>query len=1370
MILAALGTVLAAPVVRGILVKELEERTDADVTIEDLSLSWAGRVRIAGVGIVERSGQPLASLGEARLAVRPLGLLTGNYRADLELRELELHLRRDADGTWNLARVLGQTPGEEEEDTDEEPDERSEAPRIEASVDISGGRVVMHTPEGDTELVDIEASARIESLERPAPVHLAFEVRGPEGSAGRVLLDGTITAATDGKLGPASLAGDARLELQALDLGRMAPALEELAPVEELAGHLEGHAALQLGRGLDLSGSTDIVLRDLALRGPREGAAPVRVQEIHWRGQATQASDGSGTQELELLADDFLELSYRGTSRLTPDGTGQVTGALTLAASVARLAEISSAWAPLRENVELEGRISQRIELSAELRERQPTSVQVVSQGGIEDLGARDAAGRRLDLGELASVDLLLDARADLARGDLLIAELLARAGPVALQGTLDASGLRGGSSPGELVIRQGNFSLEADLGRLRTALENLVDLGQTRLGGSLSARAEIGGRGGALDLSGQVAARDLVLTDLTLGGLTGELQGARAADRSVTGSAGFRIEGLAWATGDEEGALEIRELGLELAVQQDASGQGTHRAEIRTDDGAFQLDVQASSRFPDGALGDGPGELTADIVLAVQLARLAEWARPWAAVRQGLEGAVEGKGRVNATCQRGQLAAARAELELSLADLALRDANGERRPIGELSRLTAALDAGLDRARGTLDLESLAIAAGSLQVRGSGHILGLPPGSGEERPLPEIRDTHLELDADLARLGADLGQLVDLGGLALSGGPVHAELSLETEELALQARGEVRVPELTLQHPDRPPMSQRELALDFDLGFEPLARSLECRALRVSSQTAALEVSGSLRELAEPERARADLELAISGELEGVLGDLGLATPGRTTSGALEVALQLEGDQGAFQLTADSSIERFQLELAPASDGEQPLRIEDPRIALSLAGRVQLERLDVDLSSLRLESSLAHGGAKGRFENLRALLEPEPAAVARVTGVTGEIAYVPERVGAVLGPWLPGKLSGGGEKRVSFRLDGPLGKLDLPTLLATASGRADVELGRFSRPDVELGGAVAVEVLDGRTVVRGDLEANGGTLEVDGALDLSGSEPEETPRSTLHLGARELRANPELSPLLSLVHPAFAATKLTNGELDGLLDLSLDLSYDAPLSVEALQGGWAALPKQPINGSGRFELRSARLANSPLLELLEGFGVDVGALDIPPIDLTIRKGRVSYPRPWVWTLSGVETTFAGSVGLDQTLDMTCSVPISGMLIERFDFLGPLEGETIEIPLRGTVTSPQLETQELFRDLALKAAKKGLGSRIGLGGDGEAENDPAKILSRADQLWDGGKKSEAAALYARLRDDFKLSLTYVLNKDRIKERSRYKPQ
>jgi hypothetical protein len=440
---------------------------------------------------------------------------------------------------------------------------------------------------------------------------------------------------------------------------------------------------------------------------------------------------------------------------------------------------------------------------------------------------------------------------------------------------------------------------------------------------------------------------------------------------------------------------------------------------------------------------------------------------------------------------------------------------------------------------------------------------------------------------------------------------------------------------------------------------------------------------------------------------------------------------------------------------------------IEEPRVTLDGAARVTLANLDVELSRLTLESGHTRGGAEGRIENLRALAPGgNDAGEVRFVGLKGQLAYIPDRLGAVLAPLLPGKLSGAEEQRANFTLDGHARDLDLMALLASSQARVDLGIGRFERPEGQLDGALVMETKDERLFVRGDLGANGGSLQLDGELDLA--QDSETPRSKLSLKAKGVRANAKMAPWLARLHPAFGASQLAQGSLDGLITLGLDLSYDAPLPPSALAAGWEALPKEPISGTGRIEIASLGLKGSPFLELLARFGVDAGkTLDVRPIDFTIEKGRVTYAKPWTWSFAGAETTFTGSLGLDESLDLAWNVPISDKLVERWSFLASLKGERLSIPVRGTVRSPRLEAEELLAGLASQAAKRELESRLGLGGKASGE-DPATLLERADALWSQGQKTEAAALYMRIREEFKLSLAYALNKDRIRDRSKYK--
>jgi hypothetical protein len=70
--------------------------------------------------------------------------------------------------------------------------------------------------------------------------------------------------------------------------------------------------------------------------------------------------------------------------------------------------------------------------------------------------------------------------------------------------------------------------------------------------------------------------------------------------------------------------------------------------------------------------------------------------------------------------------------------------------------------------------------------------------------------------------------------------------------------------------------------------------------------------------------------------------------------------------------------------------------------------------------------------------------------------------------------------------------------------------------------------------------------------------------------------------------------------------------------------------------------------------------------------------------------------------------------------------------------------------------------------RDGLSQALGLGDRAEGDPDPGALLKEADRLWKQGAKAEAATIYKRIRKEFKLTLVYTLNRDRIKKRGHYR--
>ena len=1362
-LLAVLPWILS-PLLPGLIEKELEKRVDADVSIGSLSVSWLGNARISDLALEEPSGMPLARVDQVQASLGVLGLLSGSYRARVEVQGLELHLRKDEQGIWNLSRVLKES-AQPEEPAGDEPEREQELPSIHANVLLSGGHVVLHGSQGDTELTNLAFEANVEGLDRPAPFRLTTSISGPTGPAGEVELEGSVTAAADGELGIGGMLASTELELREIRLEGLEPALGLVAPLKEIDGTLGGSAAFQLERGLALTGSSSIQIRNVSFAGTRPEEPPVRIQSIALQANATLAASGAGEQALELTADDFLRVAYTGTSNVPSESDGEITGALTLDGSIGRLTEIARSWVPIREGVVLDGKLAQRFELSTKLRASKPTSVTLNARGGFEGLEALAADGQVIDLGELSGVRLDFDSSLDLERGELVISRLEVGAGPVELRAHLQATGLLGGDAAGELAIREGSFALDADLERLRADVAKIIDLGPSRFGGSLHAEGTLSGEPENIGLEGRLEARAFSLGDLSLEAAEGRVQARRAGERAFTIDGTMQLSELALAPVESD-PLAIPRLELALSAKQADDGNGSGELRITTDEEGLSFVLTAETRPQ-----EDQQTFTGGMTLRGRVAYLADLAPPGFPLQRGASGTIESTGEFSGRLVDLQPRDLEATLAFDVNDLATRAEDGAS--VTAFERIHAAVELAVDVPASVLDVRSLSVDAGVLRAGGKARV-ALPSESGKL----EISGAHFQLDSNLGELGRSLAQVVDLGGLEIGGQDLHAEMALEMDDAgSIVTSGRVEAPEVLLVRADAPAIVQQDLTVTYELAYRASVGSLDCRSLAFGSRTGSVNAKGTLSDLSDPSRMSADLELDLTGELGRVLADLGLETldSGRKTNGSVEGTFRVKGDRGSLGLTCQATIGDFRLEVTPPgekSEPQAPLVIEED--AIVLASDVGLQGSDLRIKTLTLESKILRGGIQGNLLHAWNQAEGE-GAQPTFEDLRGEFAYVPDRLGAVLAPWLPGTLSGSEEQRITFQLDGRVAELDVASLLASSTGTARVGIGRFVRPGVDVSGQIGIELEGGETRFDSDLQANGGTLAVQGILDLSPAD-DSTPGSRLNVNAKECRANPALAPLFSLVHPAFATAQLAQGQLEGVVDLTLDLAYDGPLTLEQLEAGWKDLPKEPIRGTGSFGLRSARLSGSPLLGLLEEFGVDTSkSLDLKPIVFSIERGRLSYDNPWTWTLSGVETTFTGSIGLDQTLDLTWNVPITEKLVERYDFLGVLQGQSIRVPLRGTAQKPKLEIDDVLKDLAAEVAKKELGSRLGLGGSGSGgggnekeSDDPAALLEQADRLWSSGKKAEAAVIYQRLRDEFKLSLVYLMNKDRIKDRSKFK--
>ena len=162
-------------------------------------------------------------------------------------------------------------------------------------------------------------------------------------------------------------------------------------------------------------------------------------------------------------------------------------------------------------------------------------------------------------------------------------------------------------------------------------------------------------------------------------------------------------------------------------------------------------------------------------------------------------------------------------------------------------------------------------------------------------------------------------------------------------------------------------------------------------------------------------------------------------------------------------------------------------------------------------------------------------------------------------------------------------------------------------------------------------------------------------------------------------------------------------------LQYLAPVMADAtraegqfsLQLNRSVIPVEtPRAGTleGTFTIHEANIRPGPVTREIANIAAQVDALinrrptpnepalKIDPQEIPFRmvRGRVEHQNFKI-EVGDVMVRTSGSVGLDQTLDLVAEIPIREKWVQRDPVLRSLAGQTLKVPIRGTVQKPKLD-------------------------------------------------------------------------------------
>ena len=306
------------------------------------------------------------------------------------------------------------------------------------------------------------------------------------------------------------------------------------------------------------------------------------------------------------------------------------------------------------------------------------------------------------------------------------------------------------------------------------------------------------------------------------------------------------------------------------------------------------------------------------------------------------------------------------------------------------------------------------------------------------------------------------------------------------------------------------------------------------------------------------------------------------------------------------------------------------------------------------------------------------------------------------------------------------------------------------VVAGEKEATQFDISGSYSLHHDAGRVALTGETAVKDGSVTIAVDADLERAAKADLKINRVPLDAR-------MGPFLELLHPALS---VAGGKLDGFIDGDLSLVHTGSLAADA-----DAILKK-LNGGGHVEIRDSTFSGSQFLgELMAALALEKREIKLRPLGFRIDNGRLTYEKPWQWSISGADTTFTGSIGLDRTLDLVWHIPVTDELAARVSTLKSSKGKTYDVAIKGTVTRPKLDWKGVIKDVAEDkiedAAKKGLESLL----SSREEKAAKKLLEEADSLYKQGRTDDAAAKYRKIKYDYGRSRVYKDNQVRIDPRA-----
>jgi hypothetical protein len=542
------------------------------------------------------------------------------------------------------------------------------------------------------------------------------------------------------------------------------------------------------------------------------------------------------------------------------------------------------------------------------------------------------------------------------------------------------------------------------------------------------------------------------------------------------------------------------------------------------------------------------------------------------------------------------------------------------------------------------------------------------------------FKQINYQGQADLALLQSQLGPFINLGRYELAG-QLTTKGQVSVGEKITGLTGTLSAQQLVLAS-DGNSVSEPQMNVSFTAGLDQQQQVLALQNLTATAGFGTLSVKDGIIPMAATSRAPLSLVLFANNVDLSKLARydvLFAALPkGVTVAGIAQSQVNVEKKENVYHLFSNAT--RIQ-NLQVVSQGKPPF--QQPEVTASFdvyadpnQKTINVERLLVESPQIKIQ--------KGQFTRTR-----QGNTVKAQGALDGQVDWA--AVAPLAATFVPGQLTVTGRRPVAISFTSVYPANEPNGLLAHLNSQASLGFDRAAYLGFDFGPTqLDLRSQDGlMTIGPVSTTVNNGKLNFVGNANLRGSPAMLMTPTLVHL-AQGIQINEQTAKtLLKYVNPIFAD--------------AVEVSGTANFDVRQLAIPLGASARTRAEMNGTIWIDKMQLGASSILSqifAIAGQSIRGQILTLHPTVLVLQKGVLRYDDMQI-DIGQNPVNFRGSIGLDETLNMTIVLPytLEGRLVR----VGQVQAaDRIAVPLTGTLSKPKLNLQKLVELQLQGQLKRGL--------------------------------------------------------------------